>query len=155
MIASRQAEVDGLAHDLYRVDMKQTGWVHERVALCPVFTHHVFALYQHMGAKEVTATFVAIYPADPTSAPSLQKRWSSDVLLLPHEGIPTRETAVFADRKSTRATFNRVLSEERLAGHAPFDRGVLAACYARLLGSRQSVASSAKDRKPLRRLRPK
>lgn len=96
-ISANQNELIQLARS-NGLDLTRSDWIHKQVAICPIFSRHIFIRYQEAG--EQNANFIAIYP-----------RAGGKVRMV-RQG--TEFTTRFSSiRKSTIFTFNAVLSDER------------------------------------------
>jgi hypothetical protein len=135
LIEARQAEVGRLGV-LYGISLNVGAWTHQQVAVCPAFTHHVFARYDQRGSGGATASFIAIYDLDTGPAKSLNRPWEGGIALLPLYGVHWGEKSFPIERKETMNVFNRVWADElQRSGSVAFS-GLswpgLADCYARL-----------------------
>ncbi|HEY4355400.1 MAG TPA: hypothetical protein VGN16_06615 [Acidobacteriaceae bacterium] len=140
-IESRQAEVTQLGSMIYHAHFDDGTWTHRQVAVCPAFTHHVFAHYNHQNSNGPVGegmTFLAVYSLDSTPAPSPDEPWKGGVILVPLPAVHQGEAVkVTAERPETMTLFNRIWKDELRRSGTPnaFPQLTwqgLAECYARL-----------------------
>lgn len=140
-IESRQAEVTQLGSMIYHAHFDDGTWTHRQVAVCPAFTHHVFAHYDHQhsnGPADEETTFLAVYSLDSAPAPSQDEPWRGGVILIPLPAVhPGEAVKVTAERPETITLFNRIWMDELRRSTTPraFPQLTwqgLVECYARL-----------------------
>jgi hypothetical protein len=146
IIAARQADVARLAR-LSSIDLARGGWQHEEFAVCPAFTHHVFAYYRRGPQPGVRSGFVAIYPAQGGPVRLVPVAGS-----LPNGAEDLKKAA--AARESSIQTFNAVWSEElEASGHPMTFPGLtwaeLGECYARMTGEVPVIEQDPASAMPL------